>query len=353
MKNKLIAFLALAVAALAGVCAVQWQHLRAANARALEAKAQAAAEAQGRQAEADEVKRLERERSRLGQNVDQFTRLVTSLRSSESSHASNLARLTQAAPTAGTARPTEVAGATEGGAAKGVGDMLTKMVKDPAMKEFLRTQQKTILQKMYGPLFKDLNLPAEQKNQLMAALLDHQMATIEQAGGLFKPEGGDTAAAAQSLQDKEKQFNEQVKAMLGDDKFTQFEEYKKTMGERLVLDQFKQQLADGQSPLQDEQTKSLLQIMKEERDKLPPVIAKQDSQNPANIAQQLTDENLDKQFQWQSDLNQRVAERAGQVLTPAQLKEFTDFQTQQANLQKASMKMAREMFGGGKAPAQP
>ena len=67
----------------------------------------------------------------------------------------------------------------------------------------------------------------------------------------------------------------------------------------------------------------------------------------------LTDENLDKQFQWQSDLNQRVAERAGQVLTPAQLKEFTDFQTQQANLQKASMKMAREMFGGGKAPAQP
>jgi len=350
MKNKLIVLLILAVVALGGLCAVQWQQLRSVNERALEAKALAAAETQARQTQAEDVKRLERERARLGQDVDQFTGLVNSLRASESSHASNLARLAQTTPAPGTPG---AASTPEGGGAKGFGDMFSKMVKDPAMKDFLRTQQKTVLQKMYGPLLKDLNLPAEQKDQLMTALLDHQMSTIEQAGTMFKPEGGDAAAAAQSLQDKEKQFNEQIKTMLGADQYTQYEEYKKTMGERLVLDQFKQQLADGSSPLQDEQTKSLLQIMKEEREKVPPVIAKQDGQNPVNMAQQLTDENLDKQFQWQTDLNQRVAERAGQVLTPAQLKEFADFQTQQAGLQKASMKMAREMFGGGKAPAQP
>ena len=42
-----------------------------------------------------------------------------------------------------------------------------------------------------------------------------------------------------------------------------------------------------------------------------------------------------------------------QVLTPEQLKEFADFQTQQLNLQKAGAKMARELFGAGKPALAP
>ena len=65
----------------------------------------------------------------------------------------------------------------------------------------------------------------------------------------------------------------------------------------------------------------------------------------------LTDETMDRQFEWQADLNRRVLERAGPILAPEQLKELTDFQAQQLNMQKMSMKMASEMFGNGQTPA--
>jgi hypothetical protein len=45
------------------------------------------------------------------------------------------------------------------------------------------------------------------------------------------------------------------------------------------------------------------------------------------------------------DYNKRVLDRAGLVLTPAQLQQFTDLQNQQASMQKLGLKMAREMFG--------
>lgn len=344
MKNKIIVLLALTSVVLGGLCLVQSRQLQAAKLQTAAVQESLHVEAQAREAQTQKIKDLEKERSRLGQNVDQFTQLVNSLRASESAQASNVARLSKQGA-AGVA-----ASSDEGAAGKGFGGMLTKMMKDPAMKDFMRVQQKTMIQKMYGSLVKDLNLAPEQKDKFMDLLLDQHMAAVDQAGSLLNPGSSDHAGAAQALKDKEAELNTQLKALLGEDKFTQYEDYKKTIGERLVLDQLKQQLEDGQTPLKDAQAKSLLQVMKEEREKVPPALPTQGNQNPADMAKLLTDETLEKQFQWQSDLNRRVLERAGPILTPEQLKTYTEFQTQQLNAQKATMKMAREMFGGTQNP---
>ena len=120
---------------------------------------------------------------------------------------------------------------------------------------------------------------------------------------------------------------------------------------RTELDQFKQQLEGGKTPLQDEQVKSLLQVMREEKEKVPPIFPEHGAGMAPDFGKLLTDETMDRQFEWQADLNRRVLERAGPILAPEQLKELTDFQAQQLNLQKVSMKMARELFGNGQAPA--
>ncbi len=70
-----------------------------------------------------------------------------------------------------------------------------------------------------------------------------------------------------------------------------------------------------------------------------------------DLGKLLTDETMDRHFEWQADLNRRVLERAGPILAPEQLKELADLQAQQLKMQKVGFKMAREMFGNGQAPA--
>ncbi len=354
MKNKILAVLLLCVLALGAVSAGLWRQLQAARQELAQVQLAAQAETEARAQQADKIKQLEAQRARLGQDVDQFTTLVNSLRAKESSHASNYARLATASATTSAGGATS-ADADKGGlfGGKGMGDMLSKMMKDPAMKEMMRSQQKVMVQKMYGPLLKDLNLAPEEKDRFMALVLDHQLAAVDQAGTLFGGGDKDKTEVAATLKDKEKEMEANLKALLGDDKFAQYTDYKGTMGDRLQLDQLKQQLDGSGTPLQDDQLKSLLGIMKEERDKVPPVVDNKAANGAADFAKMLTDDSIEKQFQWQQDLNRRVLERAGQVLSPQQLKEYTDFQSQQLNMQKAGMKMAREMFGSGSKTPSP
>jgi hypothetical protein len=352
MKTKILIVLVFVALALGAVCVIQWGRSQAARQRLAALQEALQAETESRAAQEDKVHLLETQRARLGRDVDQFTRLVKDLRASESQQASNLARVAgQGAATtnAETSQPESEKGGLLGG--KGMGDMLSKMMKDPTMKEMIRSQQKIMAQKMYGPLVKDLNLTPEQKDRFLELVLDHQMAAVDQAGALFG--GGDAGKteAAQNFKDKQTELDANIKALVGDEKFTHYEEYKKTMADRMVLDQFQQQLDGSGAALQDPQLKSLLQVMKEERDKVPAVLPDKGAEASADFGKLLTDENLQKQFQWQEDLNRRVQDRAGQVLNPQQLKELTDFQAQQLNLQKVGMKMAREMFGTGKTPA--
>jgi hypothetical protein len=348
MKNLMLVLLAVAVLALSAVCAVQWRRSQAVQEHLATTQNALETELEASRALKDRVGSLEAQRARLGKDIDQFTGLVNDLRSRESNHASNVARLNGPGSTAPAAESDP-----GGSGAKGLGGMLAKMMKDPAMKEMLRSQQQAMVQKMYGPLLKDLNLNPEEKERFTQLLLDHQMSVVEQAGTLFGEGDAGRTEAAKAVKEKEKEMEGSLKALLGDDRFAQYQDYKTTLGERMQLDQFRQRLEGGTVPLQDDQMKALMQVMKEERDRVPPVVPNKSSENASDLAKSMTDEMIEKQSQWQTELNRRVQERAGQVLSPEQMKEFAGFQEQQINLQKAGMKMARELFGASKAAQTP
>jgi len=61
-----------------------------------------------------------------------------------------------------------------------------------------------------------------------------------------------------------------------------------------------------------------------------------------------SDESIEKLIQAQNDLNDRVYQRANEVLSPDQLSAFGTFQTNQAALMRMGVTMARKMFGPGK-----
>jgi hypothetical protein len=113
----------------------------------------------------------------------------------------------------------------------------------------------------------------------------------------------------------------------------------------MQLDQLRTQLEGQNLALQDQQASQLLQIMKDEKERVPPIIPSDAGQNPDKLKDMFTGGKLEQQLQWMEDYNKRVLERAGQVLTPAQLQQFTDLQNQQASMQKLGLKMAKEMFG--------
>jgi len=219
------------------------------------------------------------------------------------------------------------------------------------MREMMREQQKAMINMMYGGLFKDLKLSPEEKDKLKELLTDSQMKNIEAAQGMFGGKDGVTEDTTKQIADSKKQTDADIKALLGDERFAQYQEYQKSMGERMQMDQFKNQLAAANMPMDDAQAAQLMQIMKDEKVASPPPISDDQTQIPKKDT--FTAENLEKQLAWMDDYSRRVQDRVAQVLTPEQFKEYKSFQEQQASMQKLGLQMAKQMFGGDKSGTAP
>lgn len=355
MRNKVLVFFILTTLGLAVATALLWRALRRTRADTVRTRVALEQQALARQDQEARLKAMERHTAQAARDAQELAALATMLRSSESQAASNIVQLKQRLAGAG---PANAAGASDGESSglaggPGMGEMLSKMLKDPSMKELIRGQQKTMVHMMYGGLFKELNLPPAQQDQLTQLFLDQQMKAVENAGALFQADGADKTAAAEALAAQKKETDAQIKALLGEEKYAQYEEYQKNLGDRMQLSQFQQRLQDGQNALREEQSRQLLAIMKEERARVPPVIPENAEQSPQDLSKALTEETMTQHFAWQEDFNRRVAERVGQVLTPEQRKEFEDFQAQQLSMQKFGVKMARGLFGGSKTGPEP
>ena len=347
MQKTIIGLLSVAVVMLGLACAWQAKQLRRAETRAGVADESRAVGAGTDEAQTQRIQELERSNARPEKQVAQFATVTTALRTNESALRSNATALAE--------RIKAVATDTEGeGKGAAWGEMIGKMMKDPAMREMMREQQKVMINMMYGGLFKELNLSPEDKDKFKELLTESQMGKVAATQSLLggTQDEATTAAAKQSVADAKKQSEADIKALLGEGRYAQYEDYQKNVGERMQLDQLKTQLAGENAPLRDEQTAQLLKIMKEEKLALPPAISPEQSEMPDKNT--FTPEKVDEQLKWMAQYNARVTERARTTLTPDQFIYYQKFQEQQASMAKLGMEMARQLFGGekGKAPAK-
>ena len=350
MKTASIGILLTLSLVLGAVCFVQMRQLRTAREQVRAAEIARTVEAEAREAQASQIKMLERGNQRLEQQVQQFARVTSTLRSNDVRQSSNLLAYAQQLKSSLRSGGGE-AGEENGLFGKGMMGMVDKMMKDPAMRDFMKDQQKTVINQMYAGLFKEMKLTPDEREKLKSILIESQMKNIDLAQGMFgEDKTGVAVAVGQQISDSTKQTEGEIKALLGEDRFGQYENYQKTMGERMQLDQFKNQLS-SEAPLSEEQTKQMLELMQSEKAAIPMTMPTPPTSGVAT--EMFTAEVLEQQMKWAEDYNRRVLEGAGKILTSDQLKQYQAFQEQQASMQKLSLQMVKGMFGGGKAVKTP
>ena len=223
---------------------------------------------------------------------------------------------------------------------------LAKMMKDPAMKNMMRATQATTIRQMYGDLVKQWALSPEETNTFYDLLLDKQMDQMDQGMAYLEkgPDAAKTAAAVATDPDAK------LKASLGDDLYKQYQDYQKTLGSRLAVNQYQQQLAVSNAPaMTADQSKSLLQAITEEQANMPSGSFFRPAAPGANPLG--TDPaQMDQYIKGQGELNDKVDARMANTLSAEQLQVLKEQQQQMLATQRTVMEMTAKMMAPSPTP---
>ena len=219
---------------------------------------------------------------------------------------------------------------------------LAGMMKNPQMKEMVRSQQKAMLDRQYSSLFKYLSTrPSNEIDALNQLLEDRQMALVDAGIAMMSGSADDKQKAIEETKTIKADYDKKIEDLLGAQDYDIFKQYEATMGERMQVQMFKDALPTA-AALSDQQENELILAMADER-KAMPALAALNNQN--SDPSQLTEDRI-AEIQKQLDQVQlRYADRAAAILSPAQLEQFKKFQEQWSTMQMAGLKMAATMFG--------
>jgi hypothetical protein len=115
--------------------------------------------------------------------------------------------------------------------------------------------------KVYGTIFKQLNLPADVQQKVIDILMQAQQRLEQQAFEAAQSGSFPAPPSPQEIQMQQAQQDNQLRSVLGDAGFAQFNQYRTTIPDRTIIDQMNQQGAN----LNDNQSQQLLQILTDAR----------------------------------------------------------------------------------------
>ena len=217
----------------------------------------------------------------------------------------------------------------------GFAGMMDKMMKDPKMVDAIAAQQMAVIKPMYADLVKQLKLTPQETEEFYK-LLTAQTSKAMEAG--MKMMSGDKKA----MEDM-KNGQDEMKTFLGA-RYSQYEEYQKSIPDRGMLTQISSQMAARQMPLRPDQSNGLLQIMQQE--KLNTAKFTKANTDPNNTS--FDDQMISDTMQAQEERNTRILARSKTLLSADQWNAFAEQQKQTLQMQKMGMDMARSMMGEGK-----
>jgi hypothetical protein len=314
-------------------------------------------EVEARSVQAEEAQAAQRRAERQRQEATaRAEELTTQLQAREL--AANSAAATVAAPAAA-AEPAASEPAKPDSDVAGFGKMMSKMMQDPDTRELVRTQQRMTMNQLYAPLIKRMGLTPDEAVQFKDLLADHAMKGAEKAFSAASGTGSSNRTEQLKTMTADfKSFDEEVKALLGDERYALYTDYQVTIGDRTMLNQFRLQTGDDFN-LNEPQTEALLAFMQEERKSVAAATGlpmTDGGQDKTKLMALLTGDKLDELINAQQTVNQRVYDRARTILSADQLQTLSKFQTNQMQMTRMGLTMAKKMFGANKpsaaAPAQ-
>jgi hypothetical protein len=198
---------------------------------------------------------------------------------------------------------------------------LSKLMSDPAMKEYLRQAQMEKIRSMYADLFKELKLTPEQSDKFL------QMLTDVASKGMAKYMAAGQGTPEQAPAASSNELGTQLQALLGDAGYARFKEYSDEIPARTTISLLNSQLGD--SPLSGEQSAKLLQVVKAEPSSLTMGIT--GAPDKAFMGSQAE---IDGFLGQVAASNQRIEQQAASFLAPDQLATLNTVLTNAINTRK-------------------
>jgi len=227
---------------------------------------------------------------------------------------------------------------------------MAEMFKSPEMKNLIKNQQEMVLNslidKNYATLFSSLT-PAQAatvKDLLTKrALVDAQMGVSLMAGDADSSKRSELLQQAKTDKDG---INGQIKELLGEGGYAEFQAYEKTVPQRMALNMFKDQQASGPGALTSDQETQLLQAINDETVKFKFSTDYTDqTKMSADPSSFFSEEKLQKFKEEREQLHELYRERATNILTGIQLGPFVKFLDSQRDMQDMGLKMGAQLFG--------
>lgn len=235
------------------------------------------------------------------------------------------------------------------------------LMKDPEYREAMHAQQKMMLMRSNPNVAKDLNLTADQMDQLFGTLADQAVRGMENMNALQWSEQPDAAKAQEINRKATEQFqaNEaELKRVLGTAKYGEWQEYQAMSGVRWEAERVRTSLASAGVPLDDTLVKPLLKTLQAQQQKMMQQMAAAAAapapgravarvgfitEPGSNDVMEMQQKSMD--FMAQHQRRQRDA-LAG-VLTPEQLKVIEVEQNAELQMQRAQLRLMQAQKEAG------
>lgn len=244
------------------------------------------------------------------------------------------------------------------------------LMRDPEYRDAMLARQKMGIRQSNPNLARDLDLTPEQADHLFSVLAEQQMRQMENTTPWTWGEQPDQA----KLQEFQRKMTQQqsaneneLKRVLGDAKFREYQEYQSLSGVRYEADRVRATLANAGVPLDENLTRPLLKTLQEQQQKMMQQMA---SAGPMTIADSFVPGGVstgyivdsstvnllqmqEKSLEFQAQQQKRQRDALAGVLTPEQLKVIEDEHDSQLQMQRAQIRMLRAQQAAGlQDPAQ-
>ena len=197
-------------------------------------------------------------------------------------------------------------------------------------------QRKIMVRQRNGALFRELGLNEAQIEALLDVLGQQDARSPNMATRVSGPAVGRFGPAGEALSAEEQQRNrDEIAAVIGQDKATQFENLKKTLPARNELMWMRNELEQAGEPVSEEQQRQLLAI-----------IGKRETQGPpARVEGESPEDSMARYRQWRRERSESLRQDAASVLTPEQVKRL-----EESDSLRSSMETRMSSRGGPAAP---
>jgi hypothetical protein len=240
------------------------------------------------------------------------------------------------------------------------------LMRDPEYRDAMLAQQKAGVRQANPNLARDLDLTPEQADRLFSTLAEQQTRMMENNTPMMWGEQPDPAKVQEyqrKLLDQQSANETEIKRVLGDQKFREYQEYQQLSGVRWEADAVRTTLANAGVPLDENLTKPLLKSLQEQQQKmLQQMAAAAPGKNqffagtsavvmsdavagndPSANMLKMQEQSLDYQAQHQKQQREALV----RVLTPEQMKVIEDEHNSQLQMQRAQLRIMRAQQEAG------